>query len=174
MSEINRRTAAQAMTALLAGLPMAASSAAGEPPRPSAHTKISDREDAPPIDGATWTVEDQRPFQGQTRRLKITRNGRFVTALILPTDYPTHFRLKPELLPVCSPTGIPATGSHEYCFIHHQSVMCGHGGVVIDGQPGFVDFYRQLSFVESNRRDPFRGGGPKNLFTEGPSGLQRV
>ena len=123
---------------------------------------------------ASWSVEDQRPFSGQTRRLKISRHGRFLTALLFPTDYPTHFRLKPELLPLCTPAGVPVTGSHEYCFIHHQSIMCGHGGVVVQGEDSLADFYRQLNFSEPSRLDPFRNGGPKNLFTEGPSGLQRV
>lgn len=128
----------------------------------------------PPSDQETWAVDDQQPFQAQTRRLKIRRGSQFIAALIFPTDYPTHFRLKPELYPLCTPTGIPVTGSHEYSFIHHQSVMCGHGGVIVDGEEGFIDFYRQLNFAQPNRTDPFRGGGPKNLFTEGPSGIQRV
>ena len=41
--------------------------------------------------------------------------------------------LKPELLPVCTPRGLPVTSSHQYCFIHHQSIMCGHGKVRGDG-----------------------------------------
>jgi hypothetical protein len=70
--------------------------------------------------GGEYRVVDQVRFGGQTRRLKLTRGDRFITALIFPTDYPTHFRLKPELYPVCTPRGLPVTGSHSYCFIHHQ------------------------------------------------------
>jgi hypothetical protein len=61
-------------------------------------------------EGGVYRVIDEAPFGGQTRRLKLTRGGRYVTALIFPTDYPTHFRLKPELFPVCTPRGIPVTG----------------------------------------------------------------
>ncbi len=129
---------------------------------------------APPSDQESWAVDDQQPFGGQTRRLKIRHGKQFIAALIFPTDYPTHFRLKPELYPLCTPSGVPVTGSHEYSFIHHQSVMCGHGGVIIEGEEEVIDFYRQLNFAQPNRSDPFRRGGPKNLFTEGPSGIQRV
>ena len=58
-----------------------------------------------------------------------------MASLLFPTDYPTHFRLKPELHHVCTPKGIEVTGSHEYCFIHHMSINCGHGKVQVDGDP---------------------------------------
>jgi len=119
-----------------------------------------------------YGVIDQTPFGGQTRRLKMTCGGRYVAALILPTDYPTHFRLKPELFPVCTPHGIPVTGSHEYCFIHHQSISSGHGKVRVDGGERDVDFYRKLPFPDSQREDPWHRGF--NLFQMGPSGIQRV
>ncbi len=123
---------------------------------------------------ATFTLDDQQPFRGQTRRLKIT-SSRPVASLIFPTDYPTHFRLKPELQNVCTPGGVPVTGSHEYSFIHHQSIMCGHGKVQVDGDDRVVDFYRQLPFPFPGRRDPHRPPDTKNnLFQLGPSGLQRV
>jgi len=104
---------------------------------------------------APMMIEDQRPFRGQTRRLKITRGGRPVASLLFSSDYPTHFRLKPELHNVCTPSGVPVTGSHEYSFIHHQSIMCGHGRVQLDGDPRVVDFYRQLPPADLARSDPF-------------------
>jgi len=119
-----------------------------------------------------YQVIDQAPFGGQTRRLKLMRGDRYITALILPTDYPTHFRLKPELFPVCTPRGIPVTGSHEYCFIHHQSISCGHGKVCVDGRERDVDFFRKLPFPNPNREDKWHRGF--NLFQMGPSGIQRV
>ncbi|MEN3940183.1 DUF6807 family protein [Prosthecobacter sp. SYSU 5D2] len=120
-----------------------------------------------------FVVEDQRPFKDQTRRLKITREGRPVAALLFPTDYPTHFRLKPELHNVCTPTGVPVTGSHEHAFIHHQSIMCGHGRVQVDGDGRVVDFYRQLPFADGGRADRWHSP-TKNLFQLGPSGIQHV
>ncbi len=36
----------------------------------------------------TFTLDDQQPFRGQTRRLKITRSSWPVASLIFPTDYP--------------------------------------------------------------------------------------
>ena len=119
-----------------------------------------------------YRVEDQLPFNGQTRRLKLTNRGRFLTALIFSTDYPTHFRLKPELYPVCTPAGVPVTDSHQYCFIHHQSIMTGHGSVKLAGSDRVVDFYRQLPGPDEDRDDPFHTG--KNLFHEGPSGIQKI
>ncbi len=122
-----------------------------------------------------FTVLDQRPWRDQTRRLKITRSGLPVASLIFPTDYPTHFRLKPELHQVCTPAGVPVTGSHEYCFIHHQSIMCGHGKVQVDGDDRIVDFYRHLPFPDQGRADPHRPPDTKNnLLQLGPSGLQRI
>lgn len=122
-----------------------------------------------------FALDDQQPFNAQTRRLKITRSGLPVAALIFPTDYPTHFRLKPELFQVCTPSGVPVTGSHEYCFIHHQSIMCGHGKVQMDGDPRVVDFYRQLPFPDPARSDKWHATSVNhNLFHLGPSGLQRV
>jgi len=123
-------------------------------------------------DGDVYRVIDQAPFGGQTRRLKLTRGGRYVTALIFPTDYPTHFRLKPELFPVCTPRGFPVTGSHEYCFIHHQSISCGHGKVLVDDSDRPIDFYRKLPFPDPDREDKWHRGF--NLFQLGPSGIQRV
>jgi len=117
-------------------------------------------------------VIDQVPFSGQTRRLKLTCGDRYITALIFPTDYPTHFRLKPELFPVCTPRGIPVTGSHEYCFIHHQSISCGHGKVLVEGSDRAVDFFRKLPFPDLHREDKWHRGF--NLFHMGPSGIQRV
>ena len=119
-----------------------------------------------------YQVEDQLPFNGQTRRLKLTNQGRFMTALIFSTDYPTHFRLKPELYPVCTPAGVPVTDSHQYCFIHHQSIMTGHGSVKLAGSDRVVDFYRQLPAPDEDRDDPFHTG--KNLFHDGPSGIQKI
>ena len=119
-----------------------------------------------------YRVIDQTPFGGQTRRLKMTHGGRYVTALIFPTDYPTHFRLKPELFPVCTPCGIPVTGSHEYCFIHHQSISCGHGKVRVEGSERDVDFFRKLPFPDPHREDKWHRGF--NLFQMGPSGIQRI
>lgn len=49
-------------------------------------------------------IEDQQPFRGQTRRLRITRGSRPVASLLFSSDYPTHFRLKPELHNVCTPS----------------------------------------------------------------------
>lgn len=119
-----------------------------------------------------YQVTDQAPFRGQTRRLKLTRGDRYITSLIFPTDYPTHFRLKPELHPVCTPRGIPVTGSHEYCFIHHQSISCGHGKVLVDGSDRAVDFFRKLPFPDPHREDKWHRGF--NLFHMGPSGIQRI
>lgn len=119
-----------------------------------------------------FAVEDQQPFRGQTRRLKITNRGRYVTSLIFSTDYPTHFRLKPELYPVLTPKGVPVTDSHQYCFIHHQSIMCGHGRVrTADGR--VIDFYRKLNFPEENRSDRWHTED-RNLYHLGPSGIQRI
>lgn len=123
-------------------------------------------------DSDVYRVADEAPFGGQTRRLKLTRGGRFVTALIFATDYPTHFRLKPELFPVCTPRGLPVTGSHEYCFIHHQSISCGHGKVLVEGSDRAVDFFRKLPFPDPDRQDKWHRGF--NLFQMGPSGIQRV
>lgn len=120
-----------------------------------------------------FAIEDEELFRGQTRRLKITRGQKPVAVLLLPTDYPTHFRLKPELHHVCTPEGIPVTGSHEHCFIHHQSIMCGHGRVQVEGDGRIVDFYRQLPFPDPARADRWHAKD-KNLFHLGPSGLQRV
>lgn len=120
----------------------------------------------------SYTVEDQQPFNAQTRRLKLSANGRYFAALIFPTDYPTHFRLKPEIYPVCTPGGVPVTGTHEYCFIHHQSVMCGHGKVMIGDREKPYDLYRKLNFPEPERPDKWHRGF--NLFDLGPSGMQRV
>ena len=119
-----------------------------------------------------FAVEDQVRFGGQVRRLKITNRGRFVTALIFPTDYPTHFRLKPELFPFCTPKGMPVTGSHEYCFIHHQSLMSGHGKVRFADRDQPIDFYRKLNFADEARSDRYHRGF--NLFHMGPSGIQRI
>lgn len=120
-----------------------------------------------------FTVEDQQPFRGQTRRLKINCGGGPVASLLFPTDYPTHFRLKPELHQVCTPGGVPVTGSHEFSFIHHQSIMCGHGRVQADGDERVIDFYRQLPFPDPDRADTWHAKS-KNLFRLGPSGIQRV
>lgn len=124
-------------------------------------------------EAAAFAVEDQQPFRGQTRRLKITHGNRPVAALLFPTDYPTHFRLKPELHQVCTPDGVPVTGSHEFNFIHHQSIMCGHGRVQVEGDDRVVDFYRQLPFPDRARSDTWHTK-TKNLFYLGPSGIQRV
>lgn len=123
-------------------------------------------------DKAEFAIEDQQPFSGQTRRLKVTAGDRYVTSLIFPTEYPTHFRLKPELYPVCTPGGVPVTDSHQYCFIHHQSVMCGHGKVRVEGREKNIDFYRKLDFPEEARSDRWHRGF--NLFHMGPSGIQRI
>lgn len=121
---------------------------------------------------AEFQVEDQQPFRAQTRRLKITNQGRYVTSLIFPTDYPTHFRLKPEFYPVLTPSGFPVTDSHQYCFIHHQSIMCGHGRVrAADGR--VIDFYRKLNFAEEDRSDRWHTP-ERNLFQLGPSGIQQI
>jgi len=124
-------------------------------------------------DGDVYRVIDRAPFNGQTRRrLKLTRGDRYITSLIFPTDYPTDFRLKPELFPVCTPRGIPVTGSHEYCYIHHQSISCGHGKVLVEGSDRAVDFFRKLPFPDPHREDKYHRGF--NLFHMGPSGIQRV
>ncbi len=119
-----------------------------------------------------YKVEDQVPFGGQTRRLKLTNNDRCIASLIFATDYPTHFRLKPELYPVCTPQGIPVTDSHQFCFIHHQSIMTGHGKVRLDGSDRDVDFYRKLPYPDDQREDKFHKG--HNLFHMGPSGIQKI
>ncbi len=119
-----------------------------------------------------FAVEDQVRFGGQVRRLKVTNRGRFITALLFPTDYPTHFRLKPELFPFCTPKGMPVTGSHEYCFIHHQSLMAGHGKVKFADREQPIDFYRKLNFADEAREDKYHRGF--NLFHMGPSGIQRI
>ncbi|MGH7958137.1 MAG: DUF6807 family protein [Opitutaceae bacterium] len=130
---------------------------------------------APKTAPGKFTLLDQKPWGNQTRRLKITRGAQPVASLIFPTDYPTHFRLKPELHHVCTPSGVAVTGSHEYCFIHHQSIMCGHGKVQADGDERMIDFYRHLPFPFPGRRDPNRAPNAKNnLFQLGPSGLQRI
>ncbi len=121
---------------------------------------------------ANYKVEDQVPFGGQTRRLKLTDNDRCIASLIFATDYPTHFRLKPELYPVCTPQGIPVTDSHQFCFIHHQSIMTGHGKVRLDGSDRDVDFYRKLPYPDDQREDKFHKG--HNLFHMGPSGIQKI
>jgi len=121
---------------------------------------------------AQYAVEDQLPFGGQTRRLKITNHDQCIASLIFSTDYPTHFRLKPELYPVCTPGGIPVTDSHQYCFIHHQSIMTGHGKIQLDGDDRYMDFYRQLPYPDAERDDPFHK--THNLFQMGPSGIQKV
>jgi len=140
----------------------AATIGAGAATRPTAAASEDD----------VYRVIDQVPFGGQTRRLKLMRGDRYITALIFPTDYPTHFRLKPELFPVCTPRGIPVTGSHEYCFIHHQSISCGHGKVRVEGSDREVDFFRKLPFPDPQREDKWHRGF--NLFHMGPSGIQRV
>ena len=133
-------------------------------------------QDAPPAAStAEFSVLDQKPWSKQTRRLKITRGRTPVASLVFPTDYPTHFRLKPELHHVCTPRGLEVTGSHEYCFIHHMSVFCGHGKVQVDGDPRIIDFYRHLHFPDVQRRDPHRPPDTKNnLLQLGPSGLQKI
>ena len=118
-----------------------------------------------------FQAELQEPFREQTQRLKITNHGRYVTSLIYSVDYPTHFRLKPEFYPVLTPAGFPVTDSHQYCFIHHQSIMCGHGRV--RSEDGTVhDFYRKLNFPED--RDDKWHTPEKNLYQLGPSGIQRI
>jgi hypothetical protein len=130
---------------------------------------------APAAAGRAFTLTDQKPWGNQTRRLKITHGRLPVASLIFPSDYPTHFRLKPELHHVCTPLGYEVTGSHEYCFIHHMSISCGHGKVQVDGDPRIVDFYRHLPFPEPGRRDPHRPPDTtNNLFQLGPSGIQRI
>ena len=121
---------------------------------------------------ASFAIDDQTPFRGQTRRLKITNHGRYVTSLIFSVDYPTHFRLKPEFYPVLTPAGFPVTDSHQYCFIHHQSVMCGHGRVRTE-ECGVVDFYRKLNFPEEARSDKWHTK-ERNLYHLGPSGIQEI
>jgi len=121
---------------------------------------------------SNFQAELQKPFREQTQRLKITNHGRYVTSLIYSVDYPTHFRLKPEFYPVLTPAGFPVTDSHQYCFIHHQSVMCGHGRV--RSEDGMVyDFYRKLNFPEDARDDKWHTP-EKNLYQLGPSGIQRI
>jgi hypothetical protein len=123
----------------------------------------------------SFTVLDQKPWGNQTRRLKITSGRTPVASLIFPTDYPTHFRLKPELHHVCTPRGIEVTGSHEYCFVHHMSINCGHGKVQVEGDSRIVDFYRHLPFPDPKRRDPHRPANTtNNLLQLGPSGLQNI
>lgn len=122
--------------------------------------------------GADYAVDDQLAFGGQTRRLKFTNHDQYIASLIFSTDYPTHFRLKPELYPVCTPGGFPVTDSHQYCFIHHQSIMTGHGKIQVDGDDRYVDFYRQLPYPDSDRDDPFHK--TYNLFNMGPSGIQLI
>ncbi len=119
-----------------------------------------------------FAVEDQVRFGGQVRRLKITNRDQFVAAVLFPTDYPTHFRLKPECFPFCTPKGMPVTGSHEYCFIHHQSLMAGHGKVKFADREQPIDFYRKLNFADEAREDRYHRGF--NLFQMGPSGIQRI
>lgn len=119
-----------------------------------------------------FEIEDQEPFRGQTRRLKVNNQGRYVTSLIFSVDYPTHFRLKPELYPVLTPKGFPVTDSHQYCFIHHQSIMCGHGRVRTENGR-VIDFYRKLNFPEVSREDPWHTPD-RNLYHLGPSGIQRI
>ncbi|MEX2577876.1 MAG: DUF6807 family protein [Verrucomicrobiales bacterium] len=153
MAPISRRKFATGGAALAAGAPA---------------STLQSLDNAPP----EFAVEDQTPFRGQTRRLKITDRGRFVTALLFPTDYPTHFRLKPELHPVLTPKGLPVTDSHPYCFIHHQAIMCGHGRV--RSEDGAVtDFYRKLPFPQEDRADRWHSAD-RNLFHLGPSGIQRI
>lgn len=123
-------------------------------------------------EAGAFQIEDRVPFRGQTRRLKVTNHGRYVTSLIFSVDYPTHFRLKPEFYPVLTPGGFPVTDSHQYCFIHHQSIMCGHGRVrTEDGR--VIDFYRKLNFPEEGRKDRWHTP-EKNLYHLGPSGIQRI
>ncbi len=123
-------------------------------------------------EAADFAIDDQRPFRGQTRRLKVTNRGHYVTSLIFSADYPTHFRLKPELYPLLTPSGCPVTDSHQYCFIHHQSIMCGHGRVrTSDGR--VIDFYRKLNFPEEARADKWHTK-ERNLFHLGPSGIQEI
>lgn len=127
---------------------------------------------APNREPSEFEIEDQKPFRGQTRRLKVANQGRYVTSLIFSVDYPTHFRLKPEFYPVLTPNVFPVTDSHQYCFIHHQSVMCGHGRVrTEDGR--VIDFYRKLNFPEQDRSDKWHTPD-KNLYQLGPSGIQRI
>ncbi len=121
---------------------------------------------------AAFQIDDQKPFRGQTRRLKITNRGRYVTSLIFAADYPTHFRLKPELYPVLTPAGYPVTDSHQYCFIHHQSIMSGHGRVRA-GDGRVIDFYRKLNFPEPARADKWHTP-ERNLYQLGPSGMQEI
>jgi hypothetical protein len=154
MSEISRRGFLYAGAGGLSASTMASSAIAALP-------------------NANYKVEDQLPFKGQTRRLKLTNNDRCIASLIFATDYPTHFRLKPEFYPVCTPEGIPVTDSHQYCFIHHQSIMTGHGKVRLDGADRDVDFYRQLPYRDESRKDTFHAGH-KNLFHLGPSGIQKI
>ena len=121
---------------------------------------------------AQYALDDQLAFGGQTRRLKLSNNNQCIASLIFSTDYPTHFRLKPELYPVCTPSGIPVTDTHQYCFIHHQSIMTGHGKIQLDGEDNYVDFYRQLPYPDADRKDPFHK--THNLFQMGPSGIQKI
>lgn len=125
-----------------------------------------------PVSEKKYAVVDEVAFRGQTRRLKLMQGDRYMAALIFPTDYPTHFRLKPELYPVCTPSGVPVTDTHQYCFIHHQSIMTGHGKVHVDGTDHAVDFYRQLPDPNTERIDKFHK--IHNLFQMGPSGIQKI
>lgn len=129
------------------------------------------RGEAPVIE-SQYDVIDEVAFRGQTRRLKLMQGDRYMAALIFSTDYPTHFRLKPELYPVCTPSGVPVTDTHQYCFIHHQSIMTGHGKVLVDGTDHAVDFYRQLPYPDPERADKFHK--THNLFQMGPSGIQKI
>ncbi|MFW6039337.1 MAG: DUF6807 family protein [bacterium] len=119
-----------------------------------------------------YQLIDQQPFSGQTRRLKMMRDGCYFASFIVATDYPTHFRLKPEIHPLCTPAGMPVTDSHQYCFIHHQALMLGHGKVLADGDDKPVDFYRKLPFPDAEREDRFHSDF--NLFEMGPSGIQAL
>ena len=130
---MNRRTLLKTAAAAPLGAALAASGAPA--PKPN------------------FSVVDEQPFSAQTRRLKLMAGDKLVSALLFPTEYPTHFRLKPELYPVCTPKGFPVTGTHNYCFIHHQSVMCGHGKVLVEGRDKPLDFYRKLNFPEETRSD---------------------
>ena len=108
--------------------------------------------DAPSASG--YRVIDQNVSK-QARRLNLFNGKRRIASLLFSTDYPTHFRLKPELHTVCTPSGIPVTASGEYCFIHHQSIKRGHGKARVAGGPDRLDFYRQLPFPDPGRSDPF-------------------
>jgi len=123
-------------------------------------------------DPPAYEVIDQDVARGQTRRLKLLCGGRMLAAILFPTDYPTHFRLKPVLSPLCTPGGLPVTESQPYCFVHQQAVSTGHGKVRAAGSAQAVDFYRHLPFPDGDRAD--RWHRDFNLFRLGPSGIQRV